>query len=96
MSKMSEIAMELDDQLAELGFENIEQAEANGYHITYTKNKVCLALDMEKEQEKAHKAWLKERFKVLADLKYLIEESDDQDTKDALNRAIDFLQKGEC
>ena len=51
--------------------------------------------DLLKEQEKAHKAWLEEKQQVLADLKYLMEEVDDDDTKDALKRAIDFIKKGQ-
>lgn len=51
--------------------------------------------DLMSEQEKAHKAWLEEREAVLADLKYLMEEVDDDDTKDALKRAIDFIKKGQ-
>ena len=96
MSKMSEIAMELDDQAMELGFESYEEALAKGYDVCYGEEGAYLYKPTpEDEQLKAHKAWLEERFKVLADLKYLMEEADDDDTKDALKRTIDFIMKGE-
>ena len=38
MSKMSQLHAEIMEQLAELGFETIQEAEDNGYHITYTDN----------------------------------------------------------
>ena len=51
MSKMSQLHAELTEQANELGFRSIEEAEANGYHITYTDNKVKLAFDMSKTEE---------------------------------------------
>ena len=40
MSKMSELHRELSEQASELGFESIEQAEANGYTIDYTESRL--------------------------------------------------------
>lgn len=101
MSKMSELAMELDDQAVELGFESYEEALEKGYEVDYENMKLInpYVLDMDKEREEAHEAWLKERAGVLADLRVLRddiwEENHDQDMRDALTRAIDFLMKGE-
>lgn len=95
MSKMSNIHLELTEQANELGFESIEEAEANGYHIGYTSKGWKLQLDMAKAQEKAHEAWLKEKESVLADLRLLLDEATplgDQDTIKAMERAIDFVE----
>lgn len=56
MSKMSQIHMELTEQAAELGFESIEQAEANGYLVDYNGETWVLKPDVnraykEKEEE---------------------------------------------
>lgn len=101
MSKMSEIAMELDDQAVELGFESYEEAIAKGYDVCYGEEGAYLyEKKPEDEQLKAHKAWLKEKEGVLADLRCLRddiwEENQDVDMRDALTRAIEFVMKGEC
>ena len=93
MSKMSMIHSELMEQCARLGFQDLGEAEQAGYGVDWQNAKL---IKVEDEQDKAHEAWLKERFKVLADLKYLMKETDDDDTKDALKRAINFIEKGEC
>lgn len=95
MGKMSEIAMELDDQAMELGFESYEEALAKGYEWVVDAQGNARLYKPSEELESAHEAWLKEKAGVLADLKYLVEEADDDDTKDALKRAIDFIMKGE-
>lgn len=92
---MSQLHAELSEQAAELGFESIEEAEANGYHIGYTNTGWKLQLNMAKEQEKAYEAWLKEKESVLADLRLLLNEAiplGDQDTIKAMERAIDFVE----
>lgn len=38
MSKMSQLHLTLDEQAVELGFESIEQAEANGYIVKFDMN----------------------------------------------------------
>lgn len=101
MSKMSEIAMELDDQAFELGFESYEEAIACGYEIDAEALSNGVArLCIDREQEEAHEAWIKEKEGVLADLRCLRddiwEENQDVDMRDALTRAIEFIMKGEC
>lgn len=51
MSKMSQADIEIKDQLVELGYQTIEEAETDGYHISYTDNRVKLCLDMSKGGE---------------------------------------------
>lgn len=73
MSKMSEIAMELDDQAAELGFESYEDAiERGGYATYFNGTTYVLAKADADEQEIAHEAWLKERDEVLGGLTNLM------------------------
>lgn len=93
MSRMSMIHAELMEQCARLGFQDLGEAEQAGYGVDWQNARL---IKVEDEQEKAHEAWLEERFKVLADLNYLMEETDDDDTKDALKRAINFIYRGEC
>lgn len=69
MSKMSEIAMELDDQAIELGFESYEEAIAKGYEVDYEERKLVNPYVLDREQNEAHKAWLKEKDKMLSILK---------------------------
>lgn len=68
MSKMSNIHLELTEQANELGFESIEEAKANGYVIRYSGQEAFLVPNIDKELEKAHEAWLKERDEVLGGL----------------------------
>lgn len=95
MSKMSEIALQLDERAVELGFADHLEALGNGYEWGIKDNGEAFLFNPKEEQEKAHEVWLEEENKVLADLKYLMEETDDDDTKEALKRAIDFIEKGE-
>lgn len=69
MSKMSEIAMELDDQAIELGFESYEEAIAKGYEVDYEERKLVNPYVLDREQNEAHKAWLEEKDKMLSILK---------------------------
>lgn len=101
MSKMNKLAMELEEQASELGFESLEQAEQAGYEVDYENAKLI------EPQEAAHEAWLKEKEQVLSGLKSLIEFEDFQEkmlgdeyidtgAKEILKRACDFVEKGEC
>ena len=93
MSKMSELAMELEEQASELGFESLEQAEQAGYEVDYENAKLI------EPQEAAHKAWLKERDEVLEELKNLHEyfvEDDDLHYSIVVAKAIKLLENGEC
>ena len=89
MSKMSEIAMELDDQAAELGFESYEEALAKGYVIDYLQGKLV----KQDEQESAHEAWLKEREEVLDGLD-IVAHSDAVpfEHKEIVKQAIEFVR----
>lgn len=98
MSKMSEIAMELDDQAVELGFESYEEAIAKGYDICYGEEGAYLYKPQpEDEQLKAHKAWLEERDDILDDLEHLKNiYKEVKPDEDIIERTINFIKKGEC
>lgn len=55
MSKMSQIHMDLSEQASELGFESIEQAEANGYEVEFEDGNAFLVPDINKAYEEADK-----------------------------------------
>ena len=99
MSKMSTAAMELDEQSAELGYDGLQDALNNGYSVVYDETGFHLEkIDAEKEQEKAHEAWLKERTEVLEDLgrlhEGLIERGYDA-LAEIAEHAMNFIEKGE-
>ena len=94
MSKMSQIHAELTAKAAELGFQSIEEAEANGYVANYDMEGNTYFVPPTDELEKAHQAWLKDREIVLGDLRnLLIHKVFDFDI---IERAIHFIEKGEC
>lgn len=51
MSKMSQLHAELSEQASELGFESIEQAEANGYEVKFEDGNAFLVPDINKAYE---------------------------------------------
>lgn len=96
MSKMSNIAMELDERAVELGFADHLEAMANGYDWGVGEDGVAFLFKAEDEQEKAHEAWLKERDEVLNDLD-IVAHSDSVpfEHKEIVKQAIEFIRKGE-
>lgn len=76
MSKMSHAYMELSEAATELGFESLEDAEANGYGVFYNGEGWDLKPDTEKQLELAHEAWLKEKQQVLDELTDVINDGD--------------------
>lgn len=100
MGKLSEIAMELDDQAGELGFESYEDAiERGGYEIDYENARLWKPLE---EYDEAHEAWLKERDEVLQGLEEVKEDiinmtgNNKHLDVELIIDAIDFIEKGEC
>jgi len=47
MSKMSQLHAELTEMAAELGFDSIESAEANGYKVVYSADRASLEPDVD-------------------------------------------------
>lgn len=90
MSKMSQLHAELSQQAYELGFESLDQAiESGEYEVVSTGNWAKL-VPTKDEQEKAHDDWLKRKEGILLDLETL-----KNNVNTTLDRAIDFVKKGE-
>lgn len=99
MSKLSQLHAELSEQAAELGFENLEEALANGYEVDYeAKELVNPYVLCDKAHEEAHEAWLKQKNKVLGGLDLIILHLDRRDidkftiqVRRIIENTIDFI-----
>ena len=93
MSKMSMMHAELMEQCARLGFQDLGEAEQAGYSVDWHNAKL---IKVEDEQDKAHEAWLKERDEVLGGLNEMwVGAVHGGYEQKILERAIDFIKKGE-
>lgn len=90
---MSQLHAELTSQAAELGFESIEEAEANGYKVDYNGSDWVLKQDVNKAMEEAHKEWLEERDLIIKRLNVISTLS--KYDRDTIEMAIAFIKKGE-
>ena len=50
MSKMSQTEAELTEQAASLGFQTIQEAEENGYRVTYDNGKLKLVKEKDEHR----------------------------------------------
>lgn len=103
MSKMSELAMELDEQAGELGFCGVEDALDHGWRVNYELAKleppvVQPSVDEMEALEEAHEEWLKEKAQILERLEWL----EDTLYNDAcfsqsaiVHDAINFIRRGD-
>lgn len=98
MSKMSATALELDESAVELGFADHLEAMANGYDWAIGDNGVAYLFKSKDPQELAHKAWLEEKACVLDGLKDFRSRIPYgwAETIDVIDRAINFIERGEC
>lgn len=97
MSKMSWVHAELTEQAAKLGFESLEEAEANGYKVSMDWLSPVLKPDIDKQRELAHIAWETQRQSLITKLTVLegdLEKLDVISKKklDILEATIDFLR----
>lgn len=95
MSKMSNIALELDEHAVELGFADHLEALANGYGWRIDENKIARLFKLKDPQNEAHEAWLEEKacaLEGLEDLRMRIP-YDWTETIDVLDRAIKFIKE---
>lgn len=95
MSKISQAHAELEEQAYEYGFNSLQEALDTGeYEVVYGPYRAYL--DKKDGQAEAHKAWLKEKEKVLEGLDYLLR-GYEYTIEDAekISDAIDFIKKGE-
>lgn len=84
---MSQMHAELSELAAELGFSSIEEAEANGYNVVYSKDRA----DLSKEQDKAHEEWLKTKEDAIHKLESTLKNAGPDDA-DNVQNAIDFIK----
>ena len=99
MSKMSQLHAELTEQAIELGFESLEEAEANGYTINYCEGRLVKheCCELARQQELAHEAWLAEREEIITELENLITAyAGAEGVAKPVRKAIEFIKKGEC
>ena len=94
MSKMSQLHAELSEQAADLGFENIGEAEQAGYGVDWEKGRLM------SPEEAAHEAWLREKHEtlhLLESVKEDIIELNDGDSEhvaiEELNQVIEFVEQ---
>ena len=85
MSKMSQLAMELDEQAVELGFRDREHAMQNGYEVI-SDGTFARLVETETEQEKAHKDYLERKEEILAEL---------EGVQRTIEKVIQFINEGE-
>lgn len=102
MSKMDEFNLELQEQAEELGFETTEEALNAGYEVDMEAMGQGVArLCIDREQEQAHEAWLKERDGVIESLNnaiyhnYKLNNNKNTYEQIVMRRARDFIKKGE-
>ena len=111
MSKIGRVNLELQEQANELGFSTVQEALDNGCvvgtELFGDAPRLIKPIDMQKELEKAHEAWLKEKEEVLKELESLLTFNKDaaytpyevsymlEKSLDKVKHAIDFIEKGE-
>ena len=105
MSKMSQLHAEISEQAYDMGYVSLEEALADGWEVDYENAKLVKKMSysdtiewLRKEEERAHKAWEKERDVVLKDLKDLhlaLAEGGYTEWATIVNNAMEFIEKGE-
>ena len=91
MGKLSQLHAELTEQAAALGFESLGEAEQAGYGVDWDNFKLI------EPEEAAHKAWLKEKKKVLEELGLLLHRAEWADyfedgDEEKIKRIIKFIE----
>lgn len=95
MSKMSDIAMQLDESAVELGFADHLEAMANGYDWAVNNDGTAYLFKLEDEQQKAHEAWEKERDYHIKSLELtadLLDTSDMPGSATTIRQAVEFFR----
>lgn len=104
MSKMSQLHAELSEQANELGYETLEEACQDGYHVEFNTNPLTheesatLVPDTSIEQEKAHRDYLERKELYIYGLKRIAEQIDELGLSEQANTLIaiaNFMNEGE-
>lgn len=91
MSKMADIAQQLDEQCVDYGFTSYAEALEQGFTYEVAEDGTATLTPPSDGLEMAHKAWLKERDEVLGGLMNLMVHSVyDYDT---VIKAYDFIKE---
>ena len=103
MSKMADLALQLDEQAVEYGLQGYQEALERGFTYEVAEDGTATLRPPLDEQEMAHKAWLKEKNKVLGDLDLIVLHLDRRDidkftiqVRRIIENTIDFIENGEC
>lgn len=92
MSKMSELHRELTECAYDLGFESIEEAEANGYTVDYATQTLVDG------RELAHQEYIEKKEAVLPKLQELksnLIKAREPQWGAIISDAIDLIEKGD-
>lgn len=89
MSKMSELYNEISEQVAELGFQSIEEAEEHGYVVDYFSTKLVKNTDLAEEAfESRKKSFTEEKDKTIQKLKEIKDYLDYNDNLKSYSKDI--------
>lgn len=98
MSKVGRLNLELQEQANELGFSTVQEALDNGCvvgtELFGDAPRLIKPIDMQKELEKAHEAWLKEKEEVIKGLQYVATQTTGA-KEEYVRKAIEFIERGE-
>lgn len=95
MSKMADIAQQLDEQCVDYGFTSYTEALEQGFTYEVAEDGTATLTPPSDGLEMAHKAWLKEKACALEGLEDLRKRIpyDWTETIDVLDRAIKFIKE---
>ena len=92
--QIGRVNLELQEEANELGYDTVQEAIADGWEA----NEVAATLTKKDELREAHEAWLKEKKDLLEEMRYsvgVLERHNYFHEQEVMERAIDFIEKGE-
>lgn len=98
MSKMSDLALQLDEQAVEYGLQDYQEALEQGFTYEVGEDGTAKLISPSEGLEMAHEAWLEEKKQVLEELEILHEqfvEEDDLHYAIVVAKAIRLIEEGE-
>lgn len=98
MSKMADLALQLDEQAVKYGLQGYQEALERGFTYEVAEEGTATLKPPLDEQEMAHKAWLEEKAYKLETLRSTAEflrASDFPNIANDLERVASFFEKGE-
>lgn len=99
MSKMADIALQLDEQSAEYGLQSYQEALEQGFTYEVAEDGTATLTPPSNGLEMAHEAWLKEKGEILSIIESVKEDivelnggDNEHVAIEELNRVIDFVE----